>query len=461
MPSAFTRVAYESADDLVFGSALRPVRLANGITIGGGRVLPEVNFTLPPIDINQSTMPEILAQYRDMVSGILTRAYELSVPALILEVELLPPMTNTPRWGIDVVKTVKDVMVDFEASKGMKVGLRVTPNDTREFERPTRMRKSQYLEAMLETFKGVAEAGADLLSIESTGGKELHDHALIQGDLRGVIFALAVMGARDMEFLWTHISSIAESTGTIAAGDTSCGFGNTAMVLAEKGYIPRLFAAVVRVATVARTLAAYEAGAVGPSKDCAYEGPYIKAITGYPISMEGRTSACAHLSPLGNIAGAVCDLWSNESVQNIKLLGAMAPVVSTEQLAYDCRLYDQATIAGEDGVRQLRDWLAASDAPLDPQAYVLEPSFVYEVSRSLIRGNSAYERTRLGVERALELLRKAVQEGELTLPEREKHWFDIMQSELDSLPESEDELWTDIRSTYDTSGFDASNYCLS
>ena len=38
MPSAFTRVAYESADDLVFGSALRPVRLANGITIGGGRV---------------------------------------------------------------------------------------------------------------------------------------------------------------------------------------------------------------------------------------------------------------------------------------------------------------------------------------------------------------------------------------------------------------------------------------
>ncbi|MGB4715984.1 MAG: methyltransferase MtaB domain-containing protein, partial [Bacillota bacterium] len=66
-----------------------------------------------------------------------------------------------------------------------------------------------------------------------------------------------------------------------------------------------------------------------------------------------------------------------------------------------------------------------------------------------------------GVERALKLLRKAVQEGELTLPEREKHWFDIMQSELDSLPESEDELWTDIRSTYDTSGFDASNYCLS
>lgn len=461
MRSSFAGLSYESADDLVFGSAPRPVRLSNGVTIGGGRVFPEVNFTLPPIEINDSTMPEILTQYRDMVTGILTRACELSVPALILEVELLPPMTNRPRWGIDVIKVVKEVMVDFEARKGLKAGLRVTPNDTREFDRPTRMRRGQYLDAMLETFAGVAEAGADLLSIESTGGKELHDVALVRGDLRGVIFALSVMGARDMEFLWTQISSIAESTGTIAAGDTACGFGNTAMVLAEKGYIPRLFAAIVRVATVARTLVAYETGAIGPSKDCAYEGPYIKAITGCPIAMEGRTSACAHLSPLGNIAGAVCDLWSNESVQNVKLLGGMAPTVSLEQLAYDCRLYDQATIGGETGVRQLRDWLTSSDASLDPQAYVLDPGFVYEVSTSLIQARSPYERTRVAVSRALELLRKAVEEGDLILPEREKSWFGIMRNELDLLPGSEDELWAEIQADYDISGFSPGDYGLS
>jgi len=57
-----------------------------------------------------------------------------------------------------------------------------------------------------------------------------------------------------------------------------------AMVLAEQKLIPRLLAAVVRVATVPRSLVAYEMGAVGPSKDCAYEGPYIKAIAGIPIS---------------------------------------------------------------------------------------------------------------------------------------------------------------------------------
>ena len=236
MRTWFSRLAYESADDLIFGSAPRAVKLGNGIIIGGGRVFPEINFTLPAMEVNENTMPEVLSQYREMVSGILRRSCELSVPSLVLEVELLPPMTNNPVWGVDVVKVVKDVMTGFETREGLAVGLRVTPNDIREFVRPTEMRRGRYLNAMLQTFAGVAAAGADLLSIESTGGKELHDLALIQGDIKGVIFALSVMGARDMEFLWNHITAIAESTGAIAAGDTACGFGNTAMVLAGRLY---------------------------------------------------------------------------------------------------------------------------------------------------------------------------------------------------------------------------------
>ena len=121
-----------------------------------------------------------------------------------------------------------------------------------------------------------------------------------------------------------------------------------AMVLAEKKYIPTLFAAVVRVITVVRTIVAIEEGAVGPDKDCGYEGPFLKAITGTPISMEGKTSACAHFSPVGNIACACADLWSNESVQNIKLLSGMAPAAYAEQLEYDTRLMNAATDAGFD-----------------------------------------------------------------------------------------------------------------
>ena len=89
-----------------------------------------------------------------------------------------------------------------------------------------------------------------------------------------------------MHKLWTRITEIAGSTGSIPSGDTACGFANTAMVLADRGFIPKVFSAVIRVVSSVRSLAAVEAGAVGPHKDCGYEGVYVKAITGIPISME-------------------------------------------------------------------------------------------------------------------------------------------------------------------------------
>lgn len=46
----------------------------------------------------------------------------------------------------------------------------------------------------------------------------------------------------------------------------------------------------------------------------------------------------AGMEIVGNIAAAVCDLWSNESVQNTRLLSGYAPEVFSEILAYDCCL---------------------------------------------------------------------------------------------------------------------------
>ena len=93
----------------------------------------------------------------------------------------------------------------------------------------------------------------------------------------------------------------------------------------------------------------------------------MKAITGMPIAMEGKTAACAHLSALGNIAACVCDMWSNESVQNVKLLSAPAPVAYMEQLIYDCRLLNEAAADGKEYALKMRDWLANSDSKLDPR----------------------------------------------------------------------------------------------
>src|SRR3989304_1793535 len=156
------------------------------------------------------------------------------------------------------------------------------------------------------------------------GGKEVHDDALQFGNLQQAIFAQCVLGVRDMQFIWSHIVPIAKQHHVHAAGDTACAFANTAMVLAEQGMIPRVFAAVVRAVSAVRSLVAYECGAVGPGKDCGYENIVLKAITGYPMACEGKTASCAHLSPIGNGAAAARDTWSHESVQNLRLLGGMA-----------------------------------------------------------------------------------------------------------------------------------------
>ena len=434
-----THLAISGKEQFLYGRSPRPIALKNGMVIGGGQVYPELNFTLPPMLVEDSTYAAVKEHYRQMTTGALHRALELHAAGVVVEVELLPPMTINADWGIEITKIVCDIMFDFEANKGLKSALRLTPNDTREFVRPPIMRSGMYLENMLKVFEGAAKAGADFLSIESTGGKEVHDDALVNADLLQAIFALGVLGARDMDFLWRKIVGIAEANGSIAAGDSACGFANTAMVLAEKGMIPGVFASVIRVATVGRAMVAFDVGAKGPSKDCAYEGPFVKAIAGVPIAMEGKAAACAHLSPVGNVAACVADMWSNESVQNVKLLADMAPTVSMEQLIYDCRLMNTASQDG-DGAHRLIKWLADSDSHLSPQAHVLRPDVVLKLSEKIAATSDPYLRTVIGARAAIEEIKTAYEAGEVQLPPREAKWIGLIEAQLDEVPDTSEEL---------------------
>jgi len=251
--------------------------------------------------VSEDSFGRVLDEYRRMISGVIERAEQLSVPGLVVEFETVPDLTGNPRWGLDVARLLLEALSNARETKQLACALRLTPNDNREMVRPPMMRSGPHWEAMLELFQSGAEAGADMLSIESVGGKEVHDDALMYGDLRQALLALAVLGTRDMRFVWSHIGSIARQSGAIAAGDTACGFANTAMVLADKGMIPKVFASVDRAVSAVRSLVAYESGADGPGKDCGYENPILKCITGRPMSMEGKTAACAHLSPRGNL----------------------------------------------------------------------------------------------------------------------------------------------------------------
>lgn len=455
---AFTHTAYASADELVYGRAKHPLKLRSGMVLGEGTVYPELNFTLPPMKIEAGTMPEVRAIYTDIIRGATGRAVELDAPGLIVEFETLPPMCEQPAWGIEITRILMDSLRAAEAKHGLRSTLRITPNDLREMDRPPLMRHGDYLQRMFETFDGAAGAGAELLSIESVGGKETHDEALTNCDLPAVIFSLCVLGVRDMRFLWTEIAAIAARHGAVAAGDTACGFGNTAMVLAEKHYIPRVFAAVVRAVTAVRSLVAYACGAQGPGKDCGYENVILKAITGYPMAMEGKTAACAHFSPVGNIAAACCDTWSNESVQHLKLLAGMAPTCSLEQLVYDCRLMNVA--AADGGAGRLRDWLVRSDAGLDPQAWVLAPVNALRIAKAIVAAGDPYQAGIAAAREAIASIREGVADGLLRVTDREKPWLDTLTDALDGLPASEGAFIDRMLGEVDTTRFRPAEYGL-
>ena len=440
-PSLFRydSLAIPDVNELVFGKAPRPVKCGFGLEIGAGMVFPEVNFTLPPIGISEETWPEILHEYEEMATNIVRRAVAMKVPGVVLEFELLPAMTEKPEWGAEVTTLLRRHLAAAYDQHKMLSALRVTPTDIRDQGKPPLLREGEPCDRLLRSFELTIAAGADIISVESIGGKEVHDRALMMGDMDAIVFALGVLCPADMRWLWKRIVRMCAQSGhAVPGGDSACGFANTAMQLAHQKMLPEVLAAVVRAMSAVRSLAAFEEGAVGPSKDCAYEGPVIKAITGTPISMEGKSAACAHFSPIGNIAEAMCDLWSNESVQNVRLLSGSAPEAFTEMLAYDCRLMNVASERGQ--ALALRDCLTASDEWLSPQAAVLSPAATIAISRAIVAEKDDYRRTVAAGHTAVAIIRDGVAGNGLALSKKELQWLNRIEAALDSLPATGDEL---------------------
>lgn len=456
----YTKLVIENPENLMFGIAPNPVKTRRGLEIGGGAVYAELNFTLPAMSINKDTLARVNQHYKEIAEGALERALHLNSKGVVLEFETLLEMTQTPSIGIELVKIMNDVCEKYYQQHGLASEIRLTPNDLREFERPALQRTSSLLEPMMELFEEGMLAGGDLLSIESTGGKEVSDDALMMCDIKGLMFALTVLGVRDMQFIWKKITALANKHNKIAAGDSACGFANTAMVLAEKKYIPTVFAALVRVISVVRSIVAMEEGAIGPEKDCGYEGPFLKAITGIPISMEGKTAACAHFSPIGNIAFACTDLWSNESVQNIKLLSGMAPTAYLEQLEYDVRLSNEALKLGKPHSQMLQQLFVNSDMYTDPQALILAPENVIRISKELIKGESYIANAKNGALVTLDIIEEALQSGQLKLSEMETGYLPILREDLQSIPDDESQFVEMMLPMLDQSKFILAEYGL-
>jgi len=444
MPLKFSGMATLSPSDLVFGTSKRPLSYGIGLKIGSGHVVPELKYFTK--SASQGRTEDIKNEVVQITTDVLQRASELGVPSLQLDTEFTFVETSRPTMVGEITSAQKALLEKGCRESGISAGLRTTIADMRDprrdgFDPDSRAR-------MMESFEAAASNGADVLSIESEGGKDVFNHAVVRQDLAGVVFALGVLAPIDMARLWKDIVGIATRAGVIPGGDTACAFGNTALRLAGgvgQMTISHIFAAVVRAMSASRSLVAYEEGATGPGKDCGYENVILKAITGFPMSMEGKTSASAHSSLVGNVSAAACDLWSNEQVQNDRMFSGSAPQAFLEMLHYDTKLMNQAQKDGKALV--LRDLLVNSDKFSDPQAFVLSPDVAWNIGESIVTESSdQYRRTVKAGQKALDLI--LASDG-LALSESEQRFGLRLRRAFSSLPSELDDFAPKMTSAYE------------
>jgi methanol--5-hydroxybenzimidazolylcobamide Co-methyltransferase len=452
----YTSMAYGSAAEMIFGTAKFPVKVGLGpIELGGGWVYPQI---VPhPRPGSEATKQKILREYKGMTEDALGRCVALGFPGLVIEFEHIYQMTSQPDWAAAIHSQAKGQMTDYYNKYGLKSALVSTVADLRKPDM-VHMRKSQELDWMLASFESTAADGADVLSIETMGGKEVFDYAVQRQDIRGVLFGIGVLSSIDMAWLWPQIVATAKKNNIVAGGDTDCARGNTAMFLAG-GYqstdLPHTFAAMARAVSAARSLVAYECGAVGPSKDCAYEDPIVKAITGIPVTMEGKASACAHSELQSNLVGAVVDLWSNEAVEQHDMFGGSSVEVFTEILGYDVALMNSAITLGT--AKELQDMMILSDKYRDTHGFMLAPDNAYEIGKAIVANvDSYYLRSKAAALKCAELM---AGDSKLQLTQFEKDAMAKAVKELNALPDNEGDFIDQCLKEYaKVPGFDKTSY---
>ena len=85
MPKKFSKMAYGSADEMIFGTAKHPVKYGRGFEVGNGYVFPEL---VPhPRPGTEETKRSLVREYQRMIKDVLDRCVQLGLPGIQVELE--------------------------------------------------------------------------------------------------------------------------------------------------------------------------------------------------------------------------------------------------------------------------------------------------------------------------------------------------------------------------------------
>ena len=455
----YTSMAYKDADELVFGHAQQPVSYGFGIKIGAGYVIPEINYAPRPGAEKDSE--KLRKEYVDYISkDILNRAVTAGFPNVQLETEWVSQM-NQEKLSAPVVEGQKAICEKYHEEYGVNCAVRHTIPDQREADEGLKpgMGGRSYPEKLFECAEIACENGADNLSCETVGGKEFADYAVTNGDITAFLFGVGYLGSLDMTYVWQEFADIAKKTKAVAGGDTNCSGANVSRFMAG-GFldndVQKTFSAVTRCISAARTLAAWESGAVGPDKDCGYEGIICKSIAGKPTAQEGKNCQCAHCDLQGNLIAQACDLWSNESVEYHPEFGGTSVQCWLGSIGYEAALMNTAIQLGQE--KTLRDLYMYADRTRGPEGYVLAYDNAYKVGQAIAEnGNDLYLRAKAAGLTAAKIIQSGYDAKEIALTNKQLDVLGAIIKELEELPDETDKFVEYAAKKYDDL---VPNFCM-
>ena len=434
----FTKMENASADEMVFGQTKHPVKMGLDQVMGGGEVVP--NIKVAPAEGSEESIDGLEATSKNIAFAACDRAAAIGLPAIQIEMEHVQQQSISKEASARCTAVTFEELEKLHDKFGTKVSMMSTVADMREEENG--LRGSEFDVAMDESFEACAQNGASMLCIETVGGKVVSDYGISRGDARAILYGIGVLGSIDMEYMWTKIVDIAKRNNIVPGGDTDCAQANTAMFLAgglTSKNVSHTIAAVARSIAGARSLVAIECGAQGPTKDCGYENPIVKSIASVPICAEGKNATCAHSDLMGNLAAAVCDVWSNESVYNREEMGGPTPGVWLQSLGYECALMNTATKINKE--KDLRDIYTLADKYRDPQALILAYDNAYRIGEAIVaEGEDIYLRSRAAALEGISIINEAVDEKRMFLTRFERDSLDSAQKTIEQLPEDKDKF---------------------
>ena len=458
----FTKMVYKKPEEMVFGRAKFPVSQRWNMQFGAGYVVPEVKVA--PVEGSETSKERMIAECRNIAQSACERAVGIGLPAFMLEQEHVSQQTNNPEWAAETTRIQAEILEKYYDEYGIRVSLRQTPADIRIEERGPGLRGSDYDNMIEESMEACAANGASDLCIETMGGKALSDYGIARGDIRAILFGIGVLGSIDMEYMWKRIVNICKKYDCRPGGDTDCSQANTAMFIAggllDKD-VSHTVAALARGMGAARSLVAVECGAVGPLKDCGYENPIIKSISGVPIAMEGKNAVCAHSDLMGNLVCGVTDVWSNESVYHRQEMGGTTPEVWLQATGYEASLMNTALQTGQEEV--LRDLYTLTDKYRDPQALILAYDNAHRIGEAIVKyGKDTYLRSRAAAIEAGKIINEAVDANKLYLTRFERDSLDNALKILEDLPADRDQFIDECIRAYSRKvpDFNPKNYDL-